>query len=371
MRQIREIISSSLLIFSLTGCHIKIKEINHAEFKELHLHKGSENYEIQAHFSKDFEVIKPLLNNENREIITFGKTNPLNKKEIQYKRLKISIEGEVLGEGPTDAGSMNDGSMFGFNFYYNWIIDGDTTKHKFLDPFSQKRIENIYEFVAKETDPKIWMVKFEEFYNQASHVIISQNNSNKYYLKVENKWYFMENSLEGTPEDLKENYPEKEDQDARLVELTDLVPDYYHPQQGAQENGLIKMKEYESTFFEKENQGLGSYSFSAGWWYLDIYMPLGDTIRIKRYSNYEDPELQLYKVATEYGGREDVLFIVQKPEKMFPEQLGGMYVIRPKDFKQPQRRYKSLSYGTKDNGETYIKESQDTEAYSQWIKNKG
>ena len=32
------------------------------EFQELQKNNGSENYEIQALFSKDFEMIKPLLN---------------------------------------------------------------------------------------------------------------------------------------------------------------------------------------------------------------------------------------------------------------------------------------------------------------------
>ncbi|CAM4376433.1 hypothetical protein ZORO111903_17015 [Zobellia roscoffensis] len=358
-----------LLIF--ISCTMGPKDkFDKKEFEELQKNNGSENYEIQALFSKDFEVIKPLLNNKNGEINIFGKTNPLNKREIQYKRLKISIDGEVLEEGPTDAGSIKDGSMFGFDFYYNWIVNGDTTKHKFLDPFSLKRIENIYEFVAMETDPKIWMGKFEECYNQASHVVISQNNSNKYYLKIEDKWYFMENTLEGTPENLKDQYPEKEDQDLQMVDLRDLAPEYYHPQQGATDNNLIKMKEYESTFFEKENQGLNSYSYSAGWWYLEIYLPLGDTLRIKRYSNYEDPELQLYKIPTANGGREDVLFIIQKPEEMFPEQVGGMYVIRPRDMAQPERRYKSVSYGTRENGHEYIIKSQETTEYTEWSNNR-
>ena len=51
---------------------------------------------------------------------------------------------------------------------------------------------------------------------------------------------------------------------------------------------------------------------------------------------------------------------------MFPEQVGGMYVIRPRDMAQPERRYKSVSYGTRKNGDEYIIKSQETTEYSEW-----
>ena len=142
-----------------------------------------------------------------------------------------------------------------------------------------------------------------------------------------------------------------------------------------------KISPEEKAFFEDEIEndpflrealeGLNQYNYSTGWWYLEIYMPF-DTIRIKRYSNYKRPELKLYKIPAASGGRNDVLFIVQKPEKLYPEQVGGMYAIRPRDAEQPERRYKRISYGDTSKGQPHILSAEETEEYKNWkIKAKG
>ena len=89
---------------------------------------------------------------------------------------------------------------------------------------------------------------------------------------------------------------------------------------------------YESVF-DKEVESAGGWSsstYSAGWWYMQIYMPGGDTLRVKRFSSYRGPDMKLYKIPEQHGGREDVLFIVLEPKDAHPEQVGGMYVIRPR-----------------------------------------
>ncbi len=108
---------------------------------------------------------------------------------------------------------------------------------------------------------------------------------------------------------IKKQYPQKEDQDARMMDLQDLSPEFFLPPE-ERETRLMKEMEYESAYFEEVNEGLNQYNYSAGWWYLEIYIPF-DTLRIKRYSNYNRPELKLYKISAAYGGRNDVLFIVQ------------------------------------------------------------
>lgn len=345
----------------------KHSTVEHSTFKELHKHTGSENYEVLELLYNKLEIARPEFDLVNEQLVVYGKNNPAFEKDFHSQRLKISILGDIIDSGVTNAELKSDGSLHGFDFYSNWIVNGDTIKHKFNDPFSNKEIENPYEFEAQVKNPEKWMEKFIKCYNESDYTFIYVN-STIYFFRIDNKWYFMEANVKGLPNNLEYQYPPKEEKGVRMVDLVDIAPKYYHPQQGTNDNGLIKLKEYESTFFEKEEQGLGSYSFSAGWWYLEIYMPLGDTLRIKRYSNYEDPELELYKVPAAYGGREDVLFIIQKPEEMFPEQVGGMYVIRPRDIKQPERRYKSVSYGTNENGEQYIIKSQDTTEFTEWNK---
>ncbi|WP_139278129.1 hypothetical protein [Pseudozobellia thermophila] len=264
---------------------------------------------------------------------------------------------------------LKDGTISASDYYSNWVINGDTTEHKYLDPFSNKEIEDPYDFKANEQDPEKWLEKFKELYSHAQYVYVYLG---MYYLKVNHKWYWMEANLEGLPDNLKQQYPPKEDQDVRMVELENLAPVWYHKGFKDRDTSLIKMVDYESTYFEKVDQGLNQYGFSAGWWYLEVYMPLGDTLRIKRYSYFEDPELKLYKVPKEYGGREDVLFIVQKPEELFPEQVGGMYAIRPRDPNQPQRRYKKIVYKTDPEGNEIIDPSRsiETEEYKQWTRQK-
>jgi len=136
--------------------------------------------------------------------------------------------------------------------------------------------------------------------------------------------------------DIETDYPAKEDQDVRMVALENLSPiHYYAAPEEELDTSLIKRIAYKSTFLEKENWGLITNNYSAGWWYLEIYMPNNEVIKIKRYSYFEDPELGLYKIPKEYGGRDDVLFIVQEPNSMHMEQVSaGMYVIRPKNYKE-------------------------------------
>lgn len=354
-------------ILMLISCNMNDKHtFDKSQFQELYQHEGSANYDVETIYQKDYEVFGLSLYIVDSVVTSYGRTNPLNKKDVDSKRYKISPMGAIMAEGPTDAAPEADGSMFGFDFYSNWLIEGDTTKHKFIDPFSGKRIEDIYEFEAQEKDVEKWMEKFTELYSEADYVY---RDMSFFYFKVEDLWYFMDDTLDETSDDLREMYPPKEPKKPKLIDLPDLAPKNFHNPKNRFDTDLIKMIGYESTFFEKEDQGLGSYSFSAGWWYLEIYMPLGDTIRIKRYSNYEDPELQLYEVPSAYGGREDVLFIIQKPEELFPEQVGGMYVIRPRDTEQPDRRYSSISFGDTEKGQPHILRSEETEAYKEW-KNK-
>ncbi len=177
----------------------------------------------------------------------------------------------------------------------------------------------------------------------------------------------MEANLEGLPESLKEHYPAKEDQDVRMAELQNLAPRWYHKGFEERDTSLIKKVDYESTYYE-EKGGLDSFKYSAGWWYLEIYMPLGDTLKIKRYSYFEAPELGLYKIPAAHDGRYDVLFIVQEPHPIHMEQVAGMYAIRPKDPGQPQRRYKRTGYKTDKDGYEVIdkKRSEESEEYKAW-----
>ena len=79
-------------------------------------------------------------------------------------------------------------------------------------------------------------------------------------------------------------------------------------------------------------------------------------------------QLMLYSIPHAYGGRQDVLFVVQNPEEIFMSQVGGMYVIRPKDPEQPQRRYNLIAYKRDKDGFKLIDKEQSVESdeYKAW-----
>ena len=177
-------------------------------------------------------------------------------------------------------------------------------------------------------------------------------------------WYLLEANRTHVNLDFKKQYPPKEDQDVRMVELPDLAPGFsVAPEK--RDTSLLKEMGYKSMFFEKIRKGMDRYNYSAGYWYLELYMPLGDTVKIRRYSDARNPRLSLYKIPAAQGGRNDVVFVVLEPNEVHPEQAGGMYVVRPRDPNQPQHRYKNKTqYIYK--GEVVSEEIIETEEYIQW-----
>jgi len=360
------------VFLTLTNCNmISQDKINLNEFQELHKHNGSKNYEVVELFDNKMVINeKILVDKKNGNLFSqASQEDKLNKQEI-LKTKRITNLGDELDSLNDYYRILNDGTQYYSWYYSNWIINSDTTKHKYIDPFSNKKIDDPYEFTAKEKDPEKWLEKFKELYNKAQYVY----EDSFYYFKIDEKWYLMDpysKEIKNLSKNIKQQYPPKEDQDIRMVELQGLSPVFYFDPPEKLDTQLIKKIDYESTYY-KEKKGLDSFQYSAGWWYLEIYMPLGDTLRIKRYSYFEDPELRLYKIPDAYDGRQDVLFIVQKPKNAHIEQVAGMYAIRPKDSKQPQRRYSQIVYKRDKEGYKIIDKEQSVESdeYKVWIKKK-
>ncbi|WP_158978846.1 hypothetical protein [Cellulophaga sp. L1A9] len=366
-----------LFLVALTSCSMKPtdkkQELDTKPFEELHNHKGSKNYEVSVIIPKQKEAQSFDLDtiSEKLYINSFFKSKLKKSNVSEYNMIKLDFLGSKMDSTGAHA-KLKDGTLWNSNFYISWLTNGDTTRHKYIDPFTNKKIDDIYEFEVKEKDPKKWLKKFEEFYTKAKYVHIRMSD---YYFKVNDKWYFMEGYKMGEANnlDLEKKYPKKEDQDVRMVELKNIGPKWYHKGFEDRDTSLIKMIDYQSDFYVEENQGPINVGYSAGWWYLEVYMPLGDTIKVKRYSYFEDPQLELYKVPSTYGGREHVLFIVQKPRDSHIAQVSGMYAIRPRDPKQPQRRYKNTVYKKNEEGLDVIDKSKsiETDEYKTWVKQKG
>jgi hypothetical protein len=231
-----------------------------------------------------------------------------------YRTLKVDILGNVVDSFKIYT-TLKDGTMWDWEHYNNWIINGDTEEHNFLDPLSSEEKNNL----------ESWMKKLKELYAKSSYVYL-YSNLGYYYFKIENQWYKVNDNLENRPSDLYRQYPAKEDNDVRMIELEDLCPSFWSNPK-TRDVSLIRELDYEVVDFEK-GKGLNPINYSAGNYYFEVYMP-GETITFKRYGAMGE-HIKLYKIPTEYGGREDVLFIVLEPRNSDARQASGMYVIRPR-----------------------------------------
>ena len=361
------------ILLLLTNCIMKPKEqnVDRSQFQELQNNKGSSNYEVIELADKKFETEYIYLDSEKSRLIVSYFNNPIKISDFETFAQKLDISGNRIDTTSETNRIFENGTDWHGETYTNWPVSDDKTEHPFLDPFSGQEINDPF-FQAKEKEnPAKWFEEFKRLYNKASYVYLWYS---EYYFKVNSKWYLMniKDMSDAIKIDIKKQYPKKQEQPPRMLELENLAPIWYHKSSEKRDTSLIKLIDYDSTFYTEEEFGLVKRGYSAGWWYLEVYMPLGDTLRIKRYSDFEDPDLKLYKIPAAYGGRNDVLFIVQNPNKIHIEQVGGMYAIRPRDAEQPERRYKRISYGDTSKGQPHILSAEESEEYKNWkIKTKG
>ncbi|HET8735297.1 MAG TPA: hypothetical protein VFM69_01740 [Pricia sp.] len=289
---------------------------DYSQYQELHQHDGSENYEITIIFPKEYEVYEVLMDTVMKQLNVAGNTNPIDKKETKGGRRKISNMGKVLDEGPI-CRILRDGTIKYYDTYFNWVFDGDKNEYTFKNPLSAN----------DQKDPEKWLKKFIELYEKASYIYES---SWEYHFKIEGEWYKMEYNLDVVNEEFVEQFPPKENEDVRFMELRDL-------RSGKMEKDttLLQLVGYEETDSE-EGVGFNPISFSAGHYFMELYMPLGDTIKIKRHGSM-GTNMQFYKIPVTKGGRNDVVFIVQEPNEMYPNrEFGGMYAVRPRSLEQDE-----------------------------------
>ncbi len=353
IRLINILLATTLL---LNACGQNNKSAMYQDYQELHKHQGSTNYEVVEIIPKQnygkyiyFDVI-------DKEF-TLKSYYKSKIEKNTYNTVKMDVFGDNVKKIDKTRRILIDGTLWDSNYYYSWIINGDTDRKRYIDPFSNKAIDDIFEFIPKETDPQKWLKKFKECYNKAQYVYIPTSLS-FHYFKIDGIWYVMRYKYELQEElgfKIKQQFPAKTPKTPRMIALEDLSPRYSIPPE-ERNKSLIEEIDYESMYYEKIDKGLISYGYSAGWWYLNIYMG-NDTLKIKRYASYKDPELGLYKIPREHGGRDDVLFIMPELDNVFKQQTGGMYVIRPRNYKETEQ-YKALEQKQK-----AAQQAQETQAY--------
>lgn len=213
-----------------------------------------------------------------------------------------------------------------YSQYNHWIVNGDKTPKLFINPITEEDREDLSK----------WLAKFEELYNSATDVYISPSFYD-FYMKIDGKWNEINRDIKGLPPlDLEEQYPPEKYDKVRMVQLRDLCPPDFFESRDKRDTSFVDIVGYEETDSEKGSGLNPPISYSAGNYYLNLYMPLGDTIKIKRHGSM-GVNMQFYKIPVTQGGRNDVVFIVQEPNEMYPDtELGGMYVVRPRSLEQKQ-----------------------------------
>lgn len=290
---------------------------DYTDYQELHKHKGTEHYKVTTLISNKNEVGYTFFDTINKNIITDSYFKYEDNRK--YESLKIDSNGIVLDNSRIST-ILKDGTKWNSEYYSNWIINGDKTKHKYKDPLTPE----------EKNDADKWFRKFKKLYTQATSVYLDLSD---YYFKIKSEWYYVESFDMGEKLDIniKKDYPEKY-VNPRMIELQDLMPDFFSEKSRGKTKGFIELNNYQESE-RKEGTGINPIVGSAGYYMIDIIMPKGDTIKIKNYGVMY-PNLKTYKIPNKYGGSDDVIFLIQEPNKSrYPLKQGGMYVIRPRKMK--------------------------------------
>lgn len=323
-------INISIIFFILlTSCnYFKNKKAEkkmeeYTEYKDLHEHQGTENYEIIALYDKNSTISKKLIDKTQNVLYISG----WNEKIDEGYLTKVNFFGGDIKKNEVE-GIIQDGTLFDKKYSSNWFLDGDITKHKYIDPFTNKEIEDVYELKNIETNYKKWLEQFEKCYTKATYVYLDGYD---YYFKIKNKWYLVktfkvakENVL-----DIRKKYPAKiNPEEIRMAALPEVFDNLL-------ENKILQLPEY-IEMDSKKSSGLSPISFSSGYYMFELHLPQGDVLKFRRYGAMGfNADMNIYQIPEELGGSNEVFFIEQLPRQTYPNKsFAGFYAIRPKNYKE-------------------------------------
>tara|TARA_R110000823_G_C15874915_1_gene494513 strand:+ start:370 stop:1263 length:894 start_codon:yes stop_codon:yes gene_type:complete len=293
------------------------------DFKKLQKHTGSKNYIVKEIISKNKKASYIHFDSINQNLVLDSYLEDLKKENNTSESLKIDKFGNIIDSYDINT-ILENGTMWDWKYYSNWILNGDKNRHNYSSPLSEDEKNNA----------KKWVEKFKDLYLNASFVYIYMKD---YYFKIDNDWYLVEafKKAQELDLDIKNQFPPKIDEsEKRMIELQDITPDFYIKKE-KRDTRFMRSVGYEE-FDSEEGEGINPINYSAGWHYIELYMPQGDTIKFKRFGSM-GVNIETYRVPKEYGGREDVIFIVQEPNELYPNmEYGGMYVVRPRELSEKE-----------------------------------
>ncbi len=321
----RNISISIVLLVLFSSCsYIKKQKAakkmqEYTEYKDLHKHQGTKQYDVITLFKDNFIIEEKLIENKQKIISLLGE----NEKDIL--RQKVDFFGNVKNKKEYWYRTLQEGTLWTGKHYLNWLLNNDEIEHKYIDPFTNQEIEDHFKFKNTEKDFKKWFLKFKEFYKNSQYIYIYMSY---YYFKRDNKWYIMEASYyDQEPKNFRDHYPAKiNPEEIRMVELTESM-------EPLMKQGVIKVVAY----IEQDSEsgvGLNPINFSSGYYMLELHLPQGDTLKFRRYGAMGvSSEMFVYQIPKELGGSNEVFFIEQEPNEMYPDKsFAGFYAIRPKNY---------------------------------------
>ena len=323
------------MVFMVISCNIfkSVPKMNPTleKYKYLHENLGSKDYEVVEIIPRTQEVKKFRIDTIAKTIIVSAVAFEEWRKERSY--LKLDFEGNIIGHPDGGGFLLKDGTIIDEDKgYCKSIINDDLTWHPFIQlPFefdTRYYTEAYKKYVSQDYDN--WLKIFREYYDKAEYVYLKWSG---YYFKYRNQWYWMLDDI--VPREKRKEfhtqYPARETA-SRFIEPYKADPFYPIKQE---DRYAVSIKEFEVDV-DKKGNFLNPIHYTAGSFYYNLRVSDKDTIFVKRYAAYT-PRTRFINIPISIGGRgREVIFIEQRPNKLYPNQsFGGLYVIRPRK-KHPQ-----------------------------------
>ena len=337
MKQLLKSICIGVAVGMVMSCSIfKSSNNMNAEiekYKYLHENLGSKDYEVVEIIPRTQEVKKFRIDTIAKTIIVSGVAFEEWRKERSY--LKLDFEGNIIGHPEGGGYLLKDGTILKYNneaFYCNSIVNDDMTWHPVVQlPFAFNTdyyTEPYKKYVSQ--DYNNWLKIFKEYYDKAEYVYIAWAG---YFFKYRNQWYWMLDDIvpDEKLEEFHTQYPARETA-SRFIEP--YKGDPFYPVKD-EDKYAVELQDIKIDVFKDGTMG-NPIHYSAGSFFYTLKMSDKDTIFVKRYAAYT-PRTRFINIPTSIGGKgREVIFIEQRPNKLYPNQsFGGLYVIRSRK-KHPQ-----------------------------------
>ena len=334
MEQLLKSICIGVAIGMVMSCNIfkTVPKMNPTleKYQYLHENLGSKDYEVVEIIPRTQEVKKFRIDTIAKTIIVSAVAFEEWRKEHSY--LKLDFEGNIIGHPDGGGFLLKDGTIIDEDKgYCKSIINDDMTWHPFIQlPFefdTRYYTEAYKKYVSQDYDN--WLKIFKEYYDKAEYVYIAWAG---YFFKYRKQWYWMLDDIvpDEKLEEFHTQYPARETA-SRFIEP--YRGDPFYPVKN-EDNYAVSIEDVDVDV-DKKGNFFNPIHYTAGSFYYNLRVSDKDTIFVKRYAAYT-PRTRFINIPTSIGGKgREVIFIEQRPNKLYPNQsFGGLYVIRPRKKQQ-------------------------------------